>query len=61
MSKQEIYELERLATAYRRLDQSLFHMGEAAKVNPEAVALKERLVSLMDDVAGLMRNVRREV
>lgn len=61
MGKQEIYELERLATAYRRFDQALYHMGEAAKVNPEAVALKERLVSLMDDVAELMRDVRREV
>ena len=61
MSKQEILTLEKLSRAYKKLDTCIYYFGEVAKQNPEAEALKERLVSLMDDTAALMRDVRREV
>ena len=61
MSKSEIFTLEKLSRAYKKLDTCIYYFGEVVKQVPEAEQLKTRLISLMDDTAALMRDVRREV
>lgn len=58
MSKTEIRRVEMLARAYRKLDTCLFYLNEAAAGNPEAEALKEMCVALMDDTAALIGATR---
>lgn len=58
MNKTEIKRLEMLARAYKKLDTCLYYFGVAAAGNPEAEALKEMCVALMDDTAALIGATR---